>query len=268
MSEITGIDDAGLREHLERTGLAGAIATDRSSNIGNLRGLAARDPYYMFGLDIDPEWDEAALLTLMNERAGISVDPAFERGQDRIDPELTAERLTAFGRRLGRSIDAGDAILVATGHPHGVFDVHVSVARYAAGRGIRLLGLSDLGGERLVVDGPEGGEVHQEPSGVHLRSDDGRLLHTHSPLYMELLLDALAARGLEPGLVVADHGWAGAAGARGIPTIGFADSNDPALFVGEAQGDVEVCVPIDDGLAPETYGPVTLRIVSAAEGGR
>ena len=73
------------------------------------------------------------------------------------------------------------------------------------------------------------------------------LWHTHSPRPMAEILDALPQEGEPPpDLVIADHGWAGCAADRGIDTIGYADSNDPALFLGEAEGTLTVCVPLDD----------------------
>ena len=41
-----------------------------------------------------------------------------------------------------------------------------------------------------------------------------------------------------PDLVVADHGWAGCAGQYGVDSVGYADCNDPALFLAEAEGNV------------------------------
>jgi hypothetical protein len=49
-------------------------------------------------------------------------------------------------------------------------------------------------------------------------------------------------------------------------SVGFADSNDPALFVGEAEGDVAVCVPLDDNVEPSLYGPLTTFLLRAAFG--
>ena len=73
---------------------------------------------------------------------------------------------------------------------------------------------------------------------------------------MRGLLAALAEDGEPPpDLVVADHGWAGAAGQAGITTVGFADCNDPALFVGEAEGKVAVVVPLDDNVAAAPVRP-------------
>jgi hypothetical protein len=69
-----------------------------------------------------------------------------------------------------------------------------------------------------------------------------------------------------PDLVIADHGFAGAAGRAGITTVGFADTNDPALFVGEAEGDVAVCVPLDDNVRPNLYRPLIAYLLAGAFG--
>jgi hypothetical protein len=62
--------------------------------------------------------------------------------------------------------------------------------------------------------------------------------------------------------VIADHGWAGAAGEAGAHTVAFADCNDPGLFVGEAEGKIEVVVPLDDNVLPRYYAPLTERLVT------
>jgi hypothetical protein len=62
--------------------------------------------------------------------------------------------------------------------------------------------------------------------------------------------------------VVADHGFTGAAGQAGIDAAGYADSNDPALFVGEAEGTVAVSVPLDDGVLPHLYAHVAAYLLA------
>src|SRR6185437_14257945 len=96
-----------------------------------------------------------------------------------------------------------------------------------------------------------------------LRSPGGMLKHSHSPLLAEAVLAALDT---PPDLVIGDHGWAGAAGQAGIDSVGFADSNDPALFVGAAEGKVEVAVPIDDNVPPLAYDPVSAYLVARLGG--
>jgi hypothetical protein len=75
---------------------------------------------------------------------------------------------------------------------------------------------------------------------------------------MEELLAALDA---PPDLVVADHGWAGAAAEAGIDTLGYADCNDPALFVAEEEGKPIVTVPLDDNIPPQHYDPLAAYLL-------
>jgi hypothetical protein len=63
-------------------------------------------------------------------------------------------------------------------------------------------------------------------------------------------------------LVVADHGWAGAAAQHGLPVLGFADTNDPALFVGADEGKLDVVVPLDDNVTPADYAPLAAYLLA------
>jgi hypothetical protein len=74
-------------------------------------------------------------------------------------------------------------------------------------------------------------------------------------------MQAVLAVGARPDLVIADHGWAGAAAEAGITTIGLADTNDPAMFVGAEEGKVAVAVPLDDNVAPAHYLPLAEHLV-------
>ena len=44
-------DRESLASWLTDTQISGAVPTDRASNLNNLRGLAGRDPLYMFGVE-------------------------------------------------------------------------------------------------------------------------------------------------------------------------------------------------------------------------
>jgi hypothetical protein len=47
--------------------------------------------------------------------------------------------------------------------------------------------------------------------------------------------------------------------------MGYADSNDPALFLAEAEGTVQVTVPLDDHVvSPRYYDPMTAYLLSEA----
>ncbi|CAM5386596.1 hypothetical protein SANTM175S_06431 [Streptomyces antimycoticus] len=72
--------------------------------------------------------------------------------------------------------------------------------------------------------------------------------HSHSPLPVRVALGSAAESGGPlPGLVIGDHGYA-VRGQLGFEAIGLGDTDDPALFVGEAEGRVSVAVPLDDAV--------------------
>ena len=246
--------------------IAGPVATSRENNVANFRLMAGRDPGYTFGLPLRGEWSFDDVLALMAARCGVAVDPMYDAGDDTIDPELTVERLEAMADRLRGVAERRGRVLIATGHPTGLLVVHLEIAR-----ALRAAGCTLLEPDAVWQDVDRSGKPHERHIrhvlGVAVASQGANLLHTHSPTPMRIMLEALASSGREPpDLVVADHGYAGAAGATGVPTVGFADCNDPALFAGEAEGDVAVCVPLDDNVAPQFYAPMTAYLLERAFG--
>ncbi len=251
---------AELREHLIATRIAGSVATPRENNLGNFRKLSDREPLYLFGLTFDGAWTAADVLALMADRVGVNPDPAYTQGGDTIDPDATVDRLDAMGQRIATAARRRERVLVCTGHPAGVGAIHAEVARALADHGCELLTPAE-GWSHRNEDGR-----HRELryiGGVGMVSSGAGLNHTHSPAPMEAILKALADAGAEPpDLVVGDHGWAGAAGAAGVESVGFADCNDPALFVGEAEGRVLVAVPLDDNVLPHHYTPLAAYLLA------
>jgi hypothetical protein len=156
-------------------------------------------------------------------------------------------------------------VVVATGHPAGLLPVHLRLAAALRRAGATVLTpAAELDYKVTTRTGVVVRELRYI-DGVAVVSNRGELNHTHSARPMEAILDALASAGEPPpDLVVADHGWAGAAGQAGVTAVGFADSNDPALFVGEAEGTVAVSVPLDDNVEPHLYAPLTAYLVHAA----
>lgn len=247
-----------LREHLIRTRIAGDVATPRENNLDHFSSLANRDPWMMFGLTTSQDWSFRDVLDLMAKKCGVIADPGHRYGQDTIDPDLTIDAADAMGDRIASALAADrPRILFATGHPTGLLVIHLALARLAAARGATLL----TPAEGWVHRGHGFGRTRiiRYLEDVAMLDDKGGFVHTHDPAPMEAMLAALDER---PDLVIADHGWAGAAGEAGIPTVGFADCNDPALFVGEAEGKIDVVVPLDDNVLPRYYAPLTERLVT------
>jgi hypothetical protein len=248
-----------LLDQLVRTRIAGDVATPRDNNLRNIGLLCDRQEGWTFGLSVDHPWTPAEVFDVMVRRVGIDPDPARTAGPDRIDPQLTLAAADRMRDRLAELAASGGRVVVATGHPAGIFAIHAWLAR----------GLAAAGAQVLT---PAAGWSYQTHAGAHREirwlggvavvSNRGELNHTHSARPMEGILATLREAGdAGPDLVCADHGWAGAAGQAGVPAVGFADCNDPALFVGEAEGKVAVAVPLDDNVQPHLYGPLTAYLL-------
>lgn len=256
---------AELLDHLNASLIAGDVLTTREDNLFKYGMLAGRVPRAMFGIEPAGRWNLDDVLDLMVAKVGVSPDRRYLRGRDRIDPDLTIDGLDRLAEHLAKAAADQARVLLATGHPAGLLVVHqeTATALRAAGCTVLTPG-SGFTYTSMTRTGPQ--ERHVRYIGwVATVSSVGNLNHTHSPQPMRGVLAALAADGQPPpDLVVADHGWAGAAGTAGITTVGYADSNDPALFVAEAEGVVAVSVPLDDNVPPHLYGPMTAYLLHAA----
>ncbi|MEU9834297.1 phosphatase [Streptosporangium sp. NPDC048047] len=254
-------DREALRDHLVRTRIAGDVATSRENNLDHYRSLANRDPYHLFGLTLRGRWSYRDVLELMAGSAGVVADPGHREGQDTIDPDLTIAAVEAMGDTIAGVLRRGaPRVLMATGHPTGLLTVHLALARLLRRHGAVMM--SPAEGWSYWGSGYGRKRKIRYMDDVAMLDDRGAFVHTHDPAPMEAMLDGITGPGAgRPDLVIADHGWAGAAGEAGLLTVGFADSNDPALFVGEAEGKIAVTVPLDDNVLPRHYDPLTKYLV-------
>ncbi|MDH6700892.1 hypothetical protein P3T26_005377 [Streptomyces sp. MAA16] len=251
---------AELVDHLVRTRIAGEVATPRENNLSHYRQLANGSRHYWLGLELGDRWnDEQDVLAVMAERAGVNDDPEHRYGQDTIDPELTVDALERMAARLRTAAEERQSVLFATGHPGGLLDVHRATAA----------ALRTAGCEIVVI--PEGLQTEEgyvvQFADVSVLEHGASLWHTHSGEPMKAILTGLERAGRPlPDLVVADHGWAGYAGQHGVDSMGYADCNDPALFLAEAEGTVRVTVPLDDHVvSPRYYDPMTAYLLNEAK---
>ncbi|NJC24186.1 hypothetical protein BJ994_003262 [Arthrobacter pigmenti] len=257
MTSSSTLTAAELADYLDSVGITGKVATPRQDNLRHMRLFLEGNEHLEFGVRLTREWTLDDVFELMHERVGTSSDLEHLEGQDTIDSRKCVASLDRFAERFGASVREKQRILFATGHPAGLLPVHAALAAAA-----------ERGGA-TVVRVPEGqpfgdGDIRQL-FGVLVWHQYGGLVHTHYPEPMRLSLKLLASQGAPlPELVVADHGWAGHAASAGIPTMGFADCNDPGLFVSEAQGQLEVAVPLDDNLCPGLYEPMTRYVLERA----
>lgn len=123
----------------------------------------------------------------MAERCGVVPDPGHRSGQDTIDPELTVDALDRMAARLRKAAEDHQRVLLATGHPGGLLDVHRATATALRAAGCEIMTIP----EGLATDE---GMVFQFAD-VAMLERGATLWHTHSPDPMAAILDGLAREG-------------------------------------------------------------------------
>ncbi len=111
--------------------------------------------------------------------------------------------------------------------------------------------------EAESFDGYIGGGRVQYCGDVAVVSMSGDLVHTHSAKPMEFLLKG----GLDCDLVIGDHGFCGAALARGIDAVAVVDTNDPALVLAHVRGLPVWPILCDDNRPSVCYHGLTAFIL-------
>ncbi|MEU3790593.1 phosphatase [Streptomyces fructofermentans] len=266
------LSTGALRAHLLAARLAGTVATSREESLTSYRLFAARDPRVMIGLDPIWTWEQPDVIALMADKCGVSSDVRHTSGPDVIDPERTLAALDAFAERLAEAGRNRSPVLLGTGHPHRLLGFYAALADALSAAGCAVLTpahghcvdiTTRFGLRTYNLDYVRGVALVREPGVGAAGRETGA--HTHSPLPVRTALAAAAeAGGPLPELVVGDHGWVCGAGQLGFESIGLGDTDDPALFVGEAEGRVSVVVPLDDAVRSDYYRPLTRYVLNRA----
>lgn len=241
------------RHELERAlvagGVAGPAGHPHHNVFGNIRMLVAHDPDKLFGLSDMPEpFDFAVIVRLVGDASGVPIDELATEGEPDIDAGAVLAACAALGERLAEAARAGARVLFATGHPGDLDPLYGSIARIAEQAGAIVV--RPAAGESWPDDRAEHDWTIAYHGAVGMVTDGERPRHTHSPEAMRRML-----ADERPDLVIADHGFAGAAIEAGVETLSFADVNDPALIVAKAQGRTDIVVVLDDHVAPVDYWP-------------
>ena len=202
----------------------------------------------LWGVGLEEAYDAVA------SQIGNPPDREENPGRGCIDPARTAAGLLETGERIGDVAGSGGRMIFATGHPGAMILYYLGLSEWA----------KELGGDILTVETRgryERGVSLDWAESVATLGDGASLFHTHSP---EPMRDVLHQAG-PVDLVVADHGFAGAAIAAGIPTIVVMDTNDPAFAVVAARGADVTVVPMDDNRPLNVYS-TALDVVRRGRG--
>ncbi len=249
------------RAALENAGITGRhVSHERHRSLKKIDQLIAGDPDATFGLSGCDVYSPGEVLGFMAELTGCSADLSDVTCDDWIDPDLTIAGILEAGRRLRGAARSGALLLVVTGHPTGMLEHHIRVADHYVEAGGKILRTRE--DEGLPIGSKGTLREIRYTGGVGCVADWGQLLHTHKADAMEALLSVEPW----PDLVLGDHGFAGAAIERGIPTIAVMDINDHALAVASAQGRDVTIVPMDDNRLPRLYEP-SWSLIGAVLGG-
>lgn len=248
------------------------MATLREESLRSYRLFAARDPRVLIGIDPERSWGSLELIELMADKCGVSADPQHTAGHDVIDPERTLAALNAFAERLAAAAQGRAPVLLGTGHPQRLLGFYAALADALSAAGCTVLTPAQgrcvdittrFGLRTYNLDYVRGVALVREPGVARPGSEPGA--HSHSPLPVRTALAAAAEQGGPlPELVIGDHGWVCGAGQLGFEAIGLADTDDPALFVGEVEGSVSVVVPLDDAVRSDYYRPLTRYVLNRA----
>ena len=238
-----------ISQYAHRLLVAGVAGTNTShgaeDNLYKIELLLEGDADHTLGMeellgnaDFEEVYEAVAYYT------GHPPDKEETGGRGCIDPAHTAAGLVEAGERIRAVAEAGGSFVFATGHPGALLSYYLGLSRWVEELGGRALTAQTRGrykqrGAPLDWVGPVGA-----------LGDGASLWHTHSAEPMLDLLQELDT----VDLVVADHGFAGAAIATGIPTVAIMDTNDPALAVVARRGADLTVVPMDDNRPQNSYG--------------
>ena len=222
---------------LLRAGVAGTNTSHGAeNNLLKIRRLLEGEPSQTFGMEAllaSVGFDEAYEAVTL--QTGHPPDAEETEGRGCIDPARTAAGLVEAGERVRAVAEGGGSFVFATGHPGALLSYYLGLAAW----------VEELGGEALMARTPgryNKNSILDWVGPVGTLGNGASLWHTHDAGPMRDLLRELD----DVDLVVADHGFAGAAVAAGIPTVAIMDTNDPALAVVARRGADLTVVPMDD----------------------
>jgi hypothetical protein len=248
-----------LREHLVRSAIAGSVQTPAGDVVRKAQMVSDGEEEASFGLKGMARYGRGDVLAEIQRQFGWEPTPGespFARTY--IEPDLLLDEFDQARDRIASAGREGQRVILATGHPTGVFALHAQVGAALRAAGAKLL----RPGDGLPVRVRDSERMVRFVQDVATLSSGANLYHTHSARPMGVVLDDLDG---DVDLVIADHGWAGTAAQRGFDVIGIADINDPALPMAKAEGRAGIVLGMDDNVMPRHYDLVAEYLTAGLE---
>jgi hypothetical protein len=246
---VMASDEQVLERRLVKLRLSGPdLSHTRRKNVEAVERMVAGDQYATFGIRGVVEhinstsMSAGVALKIVSDVTKCSQDITYTEGRGYISPSSTIKGLKATAAAIKRVASNGGRVVLATGHPGSMIEYYVELADLIYRLGGRVL---DLAKGQIVRQGEDRDQIQVVDSinSVAFLSDTCAALHTHDSTPMEMMLNDTAHM---PDLVIADHGFAGEAINRGIPTVAVMDTNDPGLALARHIGANVIIVPMND----------------------
>lgn len=232
-----------LRTSLLRSGITGEIRSHGAkTNLESVKRVTKEDPYVTFGIQVvhqavrRREMTYTQAVDIVAASLGTTGERFRQDGPGYIDPRLTAERFGQMLDVIDEVAAANGRFLVATAHPGSMVTYYSKLIAY----------ITDRGGQ--VYRAPQPFKIAEyrwidQIHGIHILSDEGNLLHTHDGAGFWQFLEHMPSL---PDVVLADHGYAGAAINHGLKTIAIHDVDDPGIPLAAHLGADVLPIPMND----------------------
>lgn len=217
---------------------------NRAANLEAARSVVENDVHYTWGIKNVETFTFEEVLDAIASITQCSRDPRETSGGGYISPSSTLAGLEEAAQRIVAVARRGGTFAMGTGHPGSMLLFYIELACL----------IRDLGG--VVVEPAKGARIPPNLNldyveGVAVTTDRASLMHSHDFRAMEIILESARI-----DMVIADHGYAGAAINVGIPVIAVMDTNDPALAVAKQLGADVSIIPMDDNRPLSDYQAV------------
>jgi len=218
-----------LRASLENGRVAGWIDTPAHDVHRKVRMLVGGDSSVALGLgSLLPATAEEVLDGLRQLCDWNFEGAEASRGKSWVSPDAVVAQAERVAERLHIAAVNKERVFFGTGHPTGPLEMYARIADVLREAGCDILRVAE--GESF--EGYVGGAQIRYICDVGCVSMSGDLVHTHSARPMEFLI----SKGVDADLVIGDHGFAGAALARGMDAVAIVDTNDPGLILAWTRG--------------------------------